>query len=92
MGRIYKNRLETKNLCIFVAFLSCRDNVFDSLLFAADQTLLFRSVSSSDHCLHSLLPAIKIIYYQLRDRVHELVLPEFITIFFIDNPFETTPV
>jgi hypothetical protein len=36
----------------------CRDNVFDSLLFATDQTL-FRSMSSSDHCLHSILPAIE---------------------------------
>jgi hypothetical protein len=52
-----------------------------TLLFATDQTL-FRSMCSSDHCLDSILPAIKTRHCVLQDHDYELVLPEFGTVFF----------
>jgi hypothetical protein len=73
-----KSKIDTFLLCSYRADF-CRDNVFNFLLFAADQTL-FRSMSSSDHSLHSILPAIKTRHYELRDRGHELALPEFRTV------------
>jgi hypothetical protein len=93
MGRIPKLRLETK----IDAFCTprheglgwsgtcraglCRDTVFDALLFAAEQTL-FQSLRSSDHCLHSFLPAIRTRRYVLGDRGHELVLLHYRTILY----------
>lgn len=52
-----------------------QDAMFDPLLFAADQTLL-QSITSSEHCLHPILLAVKAIHYGLRDRGHELLLSE----------------
>ena len=57
----------------------CQDFTFDSLLFAADQTF-FRSISNSEHCLHSIIPAVKDLHYTLRDRGHDISLPEYTSI------------
>ena len=56
----------------------CDDISFASLLFAADQTL-FSSMTKPEHCLHSLLPPVKSNQYNLRERGHEHLLPEFRT-------------
>jgi hypothetical protein len=56
----------------------CNDISFASLLFAADQTL-FNSICKPEHCLHSILPPVKSTQYYLRERGHELLLPDFRT-------------
>jgi hypothetical protein len=64
----------------------CTDLNFDSLLFAADQTL-FKSIHYNDHCLHSILPQVKLSQYSLRDRGHELTLPEYRTLLYKKKSF-----
>jgi hypothetical protein len=64
----------------------CTDLNFDSLLFAADQTL-FKSIHYNDHCLHSILHQVKPSQYRLRDRGHKLTLPEYRTLFYKKKSF-----
>jgi hypothetical protein len=59
----------------------CTNLTFDTLLFAADQTL-FTSICNNEHCLHHILPAIKSNQYDLRNRGHELKLPEYKTLLY----------
>ena len=57
----------------------CTDLTFDSLLFSADQ-VLFKAIRGDEHCLHFILPKIKSSQYELRDRGHDLQLPEYKTL------------
>jgi hypothetical protein len=57
----------------------CSDLTFDSLLFSADQ-VLFKAARGKEHCLHFIVPAIKSSQYDLRDRGHDLQLPDYQTL------------
>jgi hypothetical protein len=57
----------------------CSDLTFDSLLFSADQ-VLFKAARGKEHCLHFIVPAIKLSQYDLRDRGHDLQLPDYQTL------------
>ena len=54
----------------------CQDATFNSLLFAADQTL-FQAISKSSHCLHSILPDNREVQYELRNHGQEIRLPTY---------------
>ena len=50
----------------------CNAFSFDGLLFSADHTF-YRAIYNSQHCLSSILPPVKEIHYELRERSHERV-------------------
>jgi len=56
----------------------CNSFSFHSLLFSADHTL-YKSMCNSQHCLNLILPPVKVVQYDLRDRGHERVLPDHTT-------------
>lgn len=64
----------------------CTDLNIHSLLFAADQTL-FTAMYNNEHCLHSMVPAMKSSQHDIRDRGHELQLPEYKTLLFKQKSF-----
>jgi hypothetical protein len=69
--------------CKPIILVSCSDISFACLLFDANQTL-FKSLQSNDLCLHPILPIRSVAHYNLRDRGHEPVFPDY-KIFFASN-------
>jgi hypothetical protein len=77
----WKNKIDSSIMRALIAPGEFCDLVnFDILMSKVDE-VLFKAKCLNNHCLYSLLPASKVLEYELRPTGHKFQLPNFSTTF-----------